>query len=74
MSCPYLKEVTMVFCRAYPVHKPVPLDRVTTASTCEGRGFEECPLFKDAAARARRSVEEPEELPPAADETKGARS
>lgn len=75
MSCPYLKEVTMVFCRAYPVHKPVPLDRVTTASTCEGRGFEECALFRDAAARARRgAVDEPEQLPPAADETKGARS
>ena len=36
MTCPYLKEVSMVFCRAYPVKKPVPIDRVTTASTCEG--------------------------------------
>ncbi len=74
MSCPYLKEVTMVFCRAYPVHKPVPLDRVTTASTCAGQGFEECPLFKDAVAKARRAADETEELPPTPADEKGARS
>jgi hypothetical protein len=55
MTCPYLKEVSMVFCRAYPVKKPVPIDRVTTASTCEGDAFKECPLFKEALARAGRS-------------------
>ncbi len=55
MTCPYLKEVSMVFCRAYPVKKPVPIDQVTTASTCEGE-FGECPLFKEAHARAERSA------------------
>ncbi len=55
MTCPYLKEVSMVFCRAYPVKKPVPIDRVTTASTCEGE-YCECPLFKEALARAGRSA------------------
>jgi hypothetical protein len=57
MTCPYLKEVSMVFCRAYPVKKLVPLDRVTTASTCEGC-FDECPLFKEALARARTGADE----------------
>jgi hypothetical protein len=47
----------MVFCRAYPVKKPVPIDQVTTASTCEGE-FCECPLFKEALARAGGSVED----------------
>lgn len=55
MTCPYLKEVSMVFCRAYPVKKPVPIDRVTTASTCEGE-FKECALFRDALSRAERST------------------
>ncbi len=55
MTCPYLKEVSMVFCRAYPVKKPVPIDRVTTASTCEGE-FKECPLFREALSRAERSA------------------
>jgi hypothetical protein len=72
MSCPYLKEVSMVFCRAYPVKKPVPIDRVTTASTCEGDAFKECPLFRDALAQAGRSVEDAEPTHPAA--PKGATS
>lgn len=58
MTCPYLKEVTVVFCRAYPLKKPVPIDRVTTASTCEGDGFCACTLYRDALARAGRSLEE----------------
>ncbi len=58
MTCPYLKEVSMVFCRAYPVKKPVPMDQVTTASTCEGDGFKGCALYRDALARAGRSVDE----------------
>lgn len=57
MTCPYLKEVQMVFCRAYPVKKLVPIDRVTTASTCEGC-FDECPLYKEALARARHGAED----------------
>jgi hypothetical protein len=57
MTCPYLKEVSMVFCRAYPVKKPVPIDRVTTASTCEGE-YDGCPLFKEALARAGKSATE----------------
>ncbi len=71
MTCPYLKEVTMVFCRAYPVKKPVPVDQVTTASTCEG-AFESCPLFCEALARAKRSASADEPTTPAAPETKGA--
>ncbi len=57
MTCPYLKEVSVVFCRAYPVKKPVPIDQVTTASTCEGDGFKGCALFRDALERAGRSVD-----------------
>ena len=57
MTCPYLKEVTMVFCRAYPVKKLVPVDRVTTASTCGAESFCDCPLYREALARAGRSPE-----------------
>ena len=57
MTCPYLKEVSMVFCRAYPVKKLVPIDRVTTASTCEGC-FDDCPLYKEALARAHHGAED----------------
>jgi hypothetical protein len=57
MTCPHLKEITMVFCSAYPVKKPVPAGQVTTSSSCEG-AFQECPLFKEALARAQRSAAE----------------
>jgi hypothetical protein len=57
MTCPYLKEVRMVFCRAYPVKKLVPIDRVTTESTCEGNGFKGCPLFLEALEHAERAAD-----------------
>jgi hypothetical protein len=51
MSCPYLEEIMMVFCRAYPVKKLVPRARITTASPCLGEGFESCPFFREVCAR-----------------------
>lgn len=51
MSCPYLAEVTMSFCRAFPVKKLVPSGRVVTDSPCDGECYGECPVFREAAAR-----------------------
>jgi len=51
MSCPHLKEVVMLFCRAYPVKKMVPLDRLASADPCLGKDFENCPLFRELATR-----------------------
>jgi hypothetical protein len=63
MTCPYRKEVSMVFCRAYPVKKLVPIDRVTTASSCEGEGYKACALYAEAASRSwRGTVDEDETL------------
>ena len=45
--CPYLKEVVMVFCEAYPVKKMVPLDRSKTASQCFGDDYHSCALFAE---------------------------
>jgi hypothetical protein len=57
MGCPYLTQVTMVFCSAAPVKKLVPSDRLTTASTCEGESFTACPCYRDALDLAHRSVD-----------------
>jgi len=57
MSCPYLTQVTMVFCRALPVHKLVPSDRITTAGPCEGDCFASCATFREAQVRAGQEVE-----------------
>ena len=74
MTCPYLTEVTMVFCQASPVKKLIPTDRVSTASGCEANAYCTCPLYRDALARAHHGVEELEAeekaCPPAA--AKGA--
>jgi hypothetical protein len=53
------------------VKKPVPIDQVTTESSCEGT-FGECPLYKEALARAGRSASEDEHHNPAG--PKGATS
>ena len=59
MSCPHLEEIRMLLCRAYPLKKPVPVDRVTTASCCDGDSFRECPLYREALARAAATDREP---------------
>ncbi len=57
MSCPHLKEVVMLFCRAYPVKKMVPLDRIASASPCLAQDFENCPLYKEVLARLRAQAD-----------------
>jgi hypothetical protein len=56
MSCPYLTQVTMVYCRASPVKKLVPSDRITTASACEGDCFRACPLYREVEEQVGAEV------------------
>ena len=37
----------MLYCRAYPVKKMIPLDAIASAEPCVGRDFAACPLFRD---------------------------
>lgn len=73
MSCPYLTEVTMSFCRAFPVKKLVPSDRVVTASPCDGERFGECPVYREATARLEGTARDLERASHAST-TKGGRS
>ena len=61
MPCPYLAEITMVYCRASPIRKLIPSDRLTTASHCDSQSFGTCPLYAEALARAGASIRELEE-------------
>ncbi len=63
MTCPYLAEVTMVFCQAAPLKKLIPSDRISTASACEAEHYRNCPLYREAVARARHEIEELEGEP-----------
>jgi len=57
MTCPYLKEVRMVFCRAYPVKKLVPLDQLVSVSCCGTEcAFQSCPAFQEARARVEQAA------------------
>jgi hypothetical protein len=59
MTCPYLKEVRMVFCRAYPVKKLVPLDQLVSASACATQcAFQSCAAFQEARARVEQAAME----------------
>jgi len=61
MSCPYLQEVRMVFCRAYPVKKLVPLHELVSASSCDTDcAFQGCAAFQEARARVEQAVHEGE--------------
>ncbi|MBI2114974.1 MAG: hypothetical protein HYT85_07830 [candidate division NC10 bacterium] len=62
VRCPFFEEVVVAFCRAYPVKKMVPSDRLQANCICTREGFDDCPLFREVMARlegARTSTEEP---------------
>ena len=62
MPCPYLKEVVMLYCDAYPIKKMVPLDRLVSANPCIAQDFTNCPLFRGAVEPAEYAPPgEPEE-------------
>lgn len=50
MSCPYLKEVVMLYCDACVLKKMLPLDRLVSATPCLAQDFRQCPLFREAVA------------------------
>jgi hypothetical protein len=55
MACPYLKEVVMLYCDAYPVKKMLPLDRIATADPCLGE-FHCCPVFREGLVHLRAAA------------------
>ena len=67
MRCPFFEEVVVAFCRAYPVKKMVPSDRIQANCVCTSETFEDCPLFREVMARL-------DSAKAAADETGSGRS
>lgn len=64
MDCPYLEEVVMVFCRAYPVKKLVPRSGIAMRGPCQGESFDRCPLFQEVLARTGTGEEDGKEGSP----------
>ena len=46
-QCPFLGEMVVIYCDAYPVRKPVPKHPMTANNPCMGGGHSTCPFFKD---------------------------
>lgn len=46
VTCPFLGEVVMEYCGAYPIRKPVPKGRFA-AGICAGAGHVKCPYFNE---------------------------
>ena len=64
-SCPFLTEITMSFCRAYPVKKLVPSDRLDAGGRCADEAFCCCPVYREAMAKveAERASKTSNEAP-----------
>ena len=62
MGCPFLEEIVMVYCRAYPVKKLVPKYQITTASPCMGEEYKTCPFFTEIMARMESASREGAEV------------
>jgi len=56
MTCPYLKEVVMLYCDACPFKKMVPLDHLVSASPCLAQDYQFCRHFIEAVATAAAAV------------------
>jgi hypothetical protein len=55
--CPFLREIVMAYCSAYPVRKLVPKDRMTEKCACTCDDFNACTLFSELMARLRTAPE-----------------
>jgi hypothetical protein len=51
MKCPFLEEVTMSYCRAFPIKKLVPSSSLHAGSVCES-GFASCSAYKQFSGMA----------------------
>jgi hypothetical protein len=66
MVCPYLEELAMLVCRAAPIKKPLPRNRVAVTSPCLGEGFDRCPFFQERRPADGKPVAGGRECPHAA--------
>jgi hypothetical protein len=46
-SCPFLKEVVMIYCDACPSRKLLPRNQVVSMGPCCSTDYANCPLFRE---------------------------
>ncbi len=50
-TCPWLKQVVMLYCDACPTKKMVPRDQLVSQGPCLAGSFEECAMYREMALR-----------------------
>jgi hypothetical protein len=61
MRCPYLEEVVMCYCQAYPVKKMIPASSSQLTSPCYAN-LETCPIHKDIKNKKQPLTQPPEPI------------
>jgi hypothetical protein len=51
IRCPFFEEVLVAFCRAFPVRKMIPSNRMNANCVCTHDAFEDCALFREVMAK-----------------------
>ncbi len=50
--CPFLKEQKVAFCKAFPLRKLLPFDRIyAEENICATRRYTQCPIYREKATR-----------------------
>jgi len=65
-TCPWLKQVVMLYCAACPTKKFVPKDQLVSLGPCLAGSYEECAMYREMVRRIRAGGEHAEEVPEAA--------
>lgn len=50
-TCPWLKQVVMLYCDACPTKKMVPRDQLVSQGPCLAGSFTECAMYREMARR-----------------------
>ena len=50
-TCPWLKQVVMLYCDACPTKKMVPRDQLVSQGPCLAGSFEECAIYREMARK-----------------------
>jgi len=59
-TCPWLKQVVMLYCDACPTKKMVPRDQLVSQGPCLAGSFESCAIYREMVRRIGSSAENAE--------------
>ncbi len=59
-TCPWLKQVVMLYCDACPTKKMVPRDQLVSQGPCLAGSFESCAMYREMVRRIGAGAEDAE--------------